>query len=273
MSVDEIEAVAGSLGLAVPLELLPGGVLTTVAASGPPGAGAVLRAHPDNDGGVAHRFAFCRELHALGVPMAAPRTFVRAGSSLVTVWEYLDASGPVDWESLGAAFSVLHHCPARPRVPLVWAGRPEGVLADAAAALGSGAMSAADVCLLVDVWREGVAAVDGPDVVVHGDAWPKNVLFTARGALLVDWDTVCVAPAVVDLARLVRASEHWNPKVLGPWGAPDLGAFAVGYGAPLPGREVSAAVVRAHSAALALFCAVRGLLPAWVRSTVARFTG
>jgi spectinomycin phosphotransferase len=61
---------------------------------------------------------------------------------------------------------------------------------------------AAAVRALVDEIRALAAAVvarDAPLVVTHGEPHPRNVVRTAGGPVLVDWDTVALAPPARDL--------------------------------------------------------------------------
>jgi hypothetical protein len=57
-------------------------------------------------------------------------------------------------------------------------------------------------------WRASMMAeLAGPDTLLHGDLWPKNVIVysTSAGmrARLIDWDRVRVGPVIYDLSTLV----------------------------------------------------------------------
>jgi spectinomycin phosphotransferase len=54
---------------------------------------------------------------------------------------------------------------------------------------------------LADVVRRGSSEW----VVTHGEVKPDNMLVTATGLVLVDWDTVLLAPAARDLWQVVSA--------------------------------------------------------------------
>lgn len=59
----------------------------------------------------------------------------------------------------------------------------------------------------------------GPDTLLHGDLWPKNVFVTANGegvlAQLIDWDHVGAGPFSYDLSTfLYRSSEEERPWIL-----------------------------------------------------------
>ncbi|RZU75788.1 phosphotransferase family enzyme [Micromonospora kangleipakensis] len=45
--------------------------------------------------------------------------------------------------------------------------------------------------------------VGGPDTLVHGDLWPKNVVAGAGWLRLIDWDRLGVGPAIYDLSTLL----------------------------------------------------------------------
>ena len=70
-------------------------------------------------------------------------------------------------------------------------------------------------------WRQWV---DG--VVCHGDVHPENVMMTASGPVLLDWDMMCVGPPGWDHAMLLRLP-RWG------WPADWYDAFARGYGRSL----------------------------------------
>ena len=93
----------------------------------------------------------------------------------------------------------------------------------------------------VSGWGETVAVA--PQVVCHGDVHPGNVLMSADGPVVIDWDMVCAAPAAWDHAALLTWEERWG-------GTPGLYAsFAAGYGLDL--RDDPLATVLAEGRLLA----------------------
>ena len=92
-----------------------------------------------------------------------------------------------------------------------------------------------------------------PQVVCHGDVHPGNVLMSADGPVVIDWDMVCAAPAAWDHSALLTWEERWG-------GTPGLYAsFAAGYGLDIAlGCDIR---VAAASAKLNPGFAKRGILP------------
>jgi Ser/Thr protein kinase RdoA (MazF antagonist) len=72
-------------------------------------------------------------------------------------------------------------------------------------------------------------------VVCHGDVHPGNVLMTADGPVLLDWDLLCWAPAAWDHAPLLRWADRWG----GSAGGYD--AYAAGYGTSFRGDPTAEA--------------------------------
>lgn len=51
--------------------------------------------------------------------------------------------------------------------------------------------------------REKALAVAGTDTLLHGDLWPSNVVVTADGVRLIDWDEAGVGPYGYDVSTLL----------------------------------------------------------------------
>ena len=47
-------------------------------------------------------------------------------------------------------------------------------------------------------------------MLCHGDVHPGNVLQTADGPMLIDWDLLCLGPAAWDHAPLMTWTERWG---------------------------------------------------------------
>jgi spectinomycin phosphotransferase len=92
---------------------------------------------------------------------------------------------------------------------------------------------------LVDEIRALAAAVvarDAPLVVTHGEPHPGNVLRTADGLALVDWDTVALAPRERDLWSLDPAEDVGDPDAMDlyrrAWTLNDLAVYLHDFRAP-----------------------------------------
>ncbi len=190
----------------------------------------VLRvARPTTDAQASIELA--RVLLAAGLRVPAPRRadVVVVGELSVTCWERIaTASLPIDWQAVGAMVRRVHQLgqtdipsvypvPAASSFPwwdfadLLEQTRP--LLDDAAfggieAAIGRGAG-----------WQQFDDAV-----VCHGDVHPGNVLMTATGPVLIDWDLMCRAPVGWDHAPMMTMHERWGGH------AGEYDAFATGYG-------------------------------------------
>ncbi len=252
-------AAAAAWGLPAPL-LLRHGMNAVYAA----GASAVLRVtRPTADAAVALELA--ARLAGDGIPVAQPLPHgdppvLHVGDLQVVAFERLHAvERGVDWAGVGVAVARLHALD----IGVVPAGHPfprglhfpwwdfatmlDDVEPDIAAAdpAALGGLRAA-------VARHGavVAAVLAPDVaglvVCHGDVHPGNVVQTADGPVLLDWDLVCHEPRGWDHAALLTWTERWG-------GEPGLyERFAEGYGADLRADPfaVAAAELRLVAATL-----------------------
>jgi len=170
-------------------------------------------------------------LAGAGVRVPRPRRddVVRVGDLSVTAWERLEAiDGPVDWPAVGAMVRRVHEL-APGDIP---AGYPlpsassfpwwqfDDLLDRVGDDLDDAARAGIEAAVCAHSWWRGGAQ---PTVVCHGDVHPGNVLPTAGGAVLLDWDLLATAPPAWDHAMLVRV-ERWG----GDPGWYD--AFAAGYG-------------------------------------------
>jgi Ser/Thr protein kinase RdoA (MazF antagonist) len=86
----------------------------------------------------------------------------------------------------------------------------------------------------------------GDLVVCHGDVHPGNVIQSAQGPVLLDWDLVCRGPAAWDHAPLMTWTERWG-------GEADIyEAFAAGYGRSLRSEAVAEAIAELRLVAATL---------------------
>jgi Ser/Thr protein kinase RdoA (MazF antagonist) len=88
-------------------------------------------------------------------------------------------------------------------------------------------------------WR-GHLADDAP-VLCHGDLHPGNVMMTADGPILLDWDLMAFAPAVWDHVPLIA--------ITGPWGGDPqwYRAFAEGLGQDLSASDGAAGLAEVRN--------------------------
>ena len=169
----------------------------------------------------------------LGVRVAAParREVMTEGDLAATAWERLMPSGaPVDWFGVGEMIARLHRagsevappgypCPSPDTYP--WWHFDE-MLADVADLIDGEARSA--LAAVIERHRWWVGALGDDPVVCHGDLQTDNVVQTADGPAVVDWDLLCRAPVGWDHGPMMTWAERWG-------GRPgEYEAYAAGYG-------------------------------------------
>ncbi len=190
-----------------------------------------------------------------GVRTAAPihDDAVDAGAGIwVTAWQRVHpVDRPTDWEQVGAMVAALHR--AAPDVDLdavpSCGDFPWWHFADFAppvlATLETDARTGLERTLARHAgWDDEARA--GRLVVCHGDVHPGNVLMSADGPVLLDWDLLCIGPPAWDHAMLMTLSERWG----GPPGTYE--AFSAGYGASLRGDAVADALAELRLVAATL---------------------
>lgn len=198
-------------------------VLRVGRVSGPPEAGPWLAEH------------LLR--HGLRVPQPLPiPPWSRAGLT-VFAQRRERSVGPVDWEEVGDMVARLHqldpapiaaHHPVPRAATFPWWDFVR-LLAEVDDLLDEVARDA----LVAAVRRHGEwHRRTVPEVLCHGDVHPGNVLQSVDGAVLLDWDLVCRAPAAWDHAPLLTWSERWG-------GEPGVySRFAAGYGRSFASDEL-----------------------------------
>lgn len=199
--------------------------------------------------------ALAERLLELGVAVPRPagdRAYEADGMS-VTAWHRIEPSPlPIDWGEVGRIVRRVHALDATD-IP---AGYPlpsptgfpwwdfTSVRADIADHIDPAALAGLDAAIERHRdWHELVAA--GP-VVCHGDVHPGNVMMTAAGPVLLDWDLMCLAHPGWDHAMLLTLAERWG-------GDPAVyPAFAVGYGRSLAGDPAARAFAELRNVAATL---------------------
>ncbi len=170
-------------------------------------------------------------LLAAGVRVAAPATaeVVEDGEHAVTVWERLEPSdAPIDWTAVGAIVRRVHELPASVVPDAYPAPSPAAfpwwdfpaLLAETADRIDGRARAGLEAA--IDRWPNWDRFEH--TAVCHGDVHPGNVIMTADGPVLIDWDLLCRAPRGWDHGPMMTWSERWG-------GEPGTyEALAAGYG-------------------------------------------
>jgi Ser/Thr protein kinase RdoA (MazF antagonist) len=151
--------------------------------------------------------------------------------------------GPVDWEAVGEMVSRLHRI-ERNEVglgyPLPFCGDFPwwdfaSTMSEVSADLDTLARRALEAAIARHLPTLNEQRVQSP-VVCHGDVHPGNVIQSAEGPVLLDWDLLCRGPAAWDHAPLMTWTQRWG-------GSPGIyEAFAGGYGRSLRGDMVAEAI-------------------------------
>jgi aminoglycoside phosphotransferase (APT) family kinase protein len=186
-----------------------------------------------------------RRLLEIGVRVPAPLRddVVEVGELTVTVWERIVPSGAaIDWRGVGAMVERLHAVPPH-ELPgsyplpsptsLPWWDF-DALLDEVGELLDDRASDA--IRATVERHRGWLGMVAEDAVVCHGDVHPGNVIQSAVGPVLLDWDLLCLAPPGWDHGPMMRLAERWG-------GAPgEYEDFARGYGASFRGDPFAEAV-------------------------------
>jgi len=94
--------------------------------------------------------------------------------------------------------------------------------------------------------HRGWSDIEVEPVLLHGDVHPGNVIQSAAGPVLLDWDLVCIGPRAWDHGPLMTWAERWG----GERGTYEV--FANGYGRSLGDDPVAAAVAELRLVAATL---------------------
>lgn len=170
-------------------------------------------------------------LQERGLAVPAPRRddAVEQDGLSATAWERVRTiDAPVDWRVVGAMIRDVHELTAadlpvdypRPRAAdLPWWDF-DALLTEVGPDVDDRARAGLEAAVATHRWWTDAPE---PSVICHGDVHPGNVLATAAGPMLLDWDLLSTAPRGWDHAMLVRADRwtypaHWYDE------------FATGYG-------------------------------------------
>lgn len=163
---------------------------------------------------------------------------IEAHGLTVFAVEQLHPVGEIDWREVGSMVRRVHDWPTfevRGRYPLPKAdGFPwwnvSAAFAEVDDLLDDEARDGLRTAISAHGdWRERVPS----RVVCHGDVHPGNVVQTADGAVLLDWDLLCHAPAAWDHSTVLTWPRRWG-------GEPTMyERFADGYGRSLEGDPLT----------------------------------
>jgi Ser/Thr protein kinase RdoA (MazF antagonist) len=200
----------------------------------------------------ASAIALAEVLAGRGVRVPAPvrSDAVAAGDLTATAWERLElVDVEPDWREVGRMVAAVHGMahedvpggyPVPPAESFPW-WRFDDLLDEVADELDG----AARVGLAAAIDRHRGWWVDVERVVCHGDVHPGNVVVTADGPVLLDWDLLCSGPRGWDHAMLLRLP-RWG------WPARWYDEFAAGYGRTLAGDPTTEAIAELRLVAATL---------------------
>lgn len=208
-----------------------------------------------------------------GVPVAPPLRgcTVDIDGYAVTAWRRIMAvSAPVDWRAVGAAVARIHRLerseiPADYPVPAPTAfpwWDFDGLLESIADHIDADALRG--LRETVDDGRSWAASIARGAVVCHGDVHPGNVLMSADGPVLIDFDLLCCAAPAWDHAMLTTYADRWG-------GDPGVyAAFATGYGRSFADDELTATLAALRNVAATLMRVRAGLTDEAARAEAER---
>ncbi len=200
-----------------------------------------------------------------GVPLAAPVVGHTADIDgfAVTGWERIvDSAVPIDWEVVGAAVARIHAIDRSELPPAYPVPSPttfpwwefDGLLDTLADHIDADALAGLTRTIRAgETWRDDIGH---GTVVCHGDVHPGNVLTTAHGPVLIDFDLLCHAAPAWDHAMLTTYASRWG-------GAVDVyPAFARGYGRSLADDELTLSIAALRNVAATLLRVRAGITDA-----------
>jgi Phosphotransferase enzyme family len=172
----------------------------------------------------------------------------------------VEESGPVDWRAFGEMLARLHtidpdELASGYPVPFCgdfpwWDFR--SLMGEVVAELDTASRTAIDAAI-----ARGIPLLSEqrlrPSVICHGDVHPGNVIQSAQGPVLLDWDLLCHGPAAWDHAPLMTWTKRWGGE------AGIYEAFADGYGQSLRDDPLAEAIAELRLVAATLMRIRAGL--------------
>lgn len=194
--------------------------------------------------GIAAEVEWVARMSRLGVRVPELRRDIieRDGVALVAL-EHIRAEGTVDWAEVGSMIRRVHEIDPDELPRLPWCGdfphwQIDALLREVGLEIDLPALVGIEACL--EQWHGWRDRMRWSLVVCHGDLHPGNVLPTAAGPVVIDWDLRCVGPAEWDHGPLLRWGDRWSDL----WGgeAEVYEHFAEGYGRTMRGEWLAEAI-------------------------------
>jgi hypothetical protein len=218
------------------------------------GDGVLLRvSNPTADAAEAISLAHVLTRIGLRVPRYLHEEPFTTGGHAVFAIAAIDDVEPIGWEDVGEMIAVLHHTdvsdiPAG--YPLPFCGDfPWWNFASLIGEVGSDLDARSSAAIEAAISRSLPVLADQRRqrmVVCHGDVHPGNVIQSADGPVLLDWDLLCRGPAAWDHAPLMTWTGRWG-------GEPGTyEAFAEGYGRSMDDDPVARAIAELRLVAATL---------------------
>jgi hypothetical protein len=161
--------------------------------------------------------------------------------------------GVVDWREVGEMIARLHELDPNdipPLYPLPFCGdfpwwRFQSLLDDVGGQLDDQSREAIERAISHDaplLMQQRAQRL----LVCHGDVHPGNVIQSADGPVLLDWDLLCAGPAAWDHAPLMTWTQRWGGE------AGIYERFAQGYGRSFRGDPLAEAIAELRLVAATL---------------------
>ncbi len=177
----------------------------------------------------------------------------------VTGWHLVrETRQAIDWERVGATVRRVHELPLDDVPPDYPVPDPasfpwwqfDEMLAGVADDIDAGALHG--LTETVERRRGWSERLRDRPVLCHGDVHPGNVMTSAEGPLLVDWDLMCVADPAWDHAMLTTYATRWG-------GRPGTyERFATGYGDSFVDDDLTVALGELRNVAATIMRVVAG---------------
>lgn len=155
--------------------------------------------------------AICAQMSSVGAPVPAPRGGIRSAGHRrwpVSLWKRIHPSdaSEVSNDDLSSLLPQVHDALRGCSIDLP--GYEEALRRTRATMQEDGRLgdlSSTDVAMLrgaLDDWMQQAAALTTVRQPIHGDPHPANVMATAAGPILIDFESACTGPREWDLSAM-----------------------------------------------------------------------